>query len=141
MKDFFVQMIIADVRTNPKIGTLLPWLVCFIRNGMQRHCENKTLMFRLLSLLQAVFSNSTLNLSPKPYVSVFHIFIQGIKQAFFSTFSSKLSRPKTPKISKLRQNFCQNSQIFAKTRKFLFKTQFSGKIIEFLLHKSFGKTD
>ena len=69
-------MIITDVRTNPKIGTLLPWLVCFIRNGMQRHCENKTLMFRLLSLLQAVFSNSTLNLSPKPYVSVFHIFIR-----------------------------------------------------------------
>ena len=58
----------------------------------------------------------------------------------FQPFSSKLSRPKTPKISKLSQNFCQNSQIFAKTRKFLLKTQFSGKIIEFLLHKSFGKT-
>ena len=35
-----------------------------------------------------------------------------LEQAFFSTFSSKLSRPKTPKISKLSQNFCQNSQIF-----------------------------
>jgi len=63
------RMIISDVRTNPKIGSLLPWLVSFIRNGMQRHCENKTLMFRLLSLLQAVFSNSSLNLSPKPYLS------------------------------------------------------------------------
>ena len=62
-------MIISDVRTNPKIGSLLPWLVSFIRNGMQRHCENKTLMFRLLSLLQAVFSNSSLNLSPKPSLS------------------------------------------------------------------------
>ena len=63
------RMMISDVRTNPKIGSLLPWLVSFIRNGMQRHCENKTLMFRLLSLLQAVFSNSSLNLSPKPYLS------------------------------------------------------------------------
>ena len=63
-----------------------------------------------------------------------------VNPGFFSTFSSKLSRPKTPKISKLSQNFPQNSQIFAKTRTFLFETQFSGTNIEFLKHKR-RKTD
>jgi len=67
--DQLFRMIIDDIRTNSKIGPLLPFLVCFIRTGMQRYCEKKTLIFRLLSLLQAVFSNTSLNLSPKPYLS------------------------------------------------------------------------
>ena len=40
---------------------------------MQRHCDNQTLIRRLLCLIQALFCNPLLNLSPKPYVSLkFH---------------------------------------------------------------------
>jgi len=66
---------------------------------------------------------------------------KALEQAFFQHFRQNSAGRKLPKFQKLRQNFCQNSNFFAKTRKFLLKTQFSGKIIEFLLHKSFGKTD
>ena len=58
-----------DLEVNTKIGTLLPFIVSFIRTGMQKHCENKVLMRRLLSLLQSLFTNPSLNLSPKPYLS------------------------------------------------------------------------
>lgn len=64
-----LQVMLEDVQTNSKIGVLVPLLVTFIRNGIQRHCENQTLMRRLLYLLQALFSNPLLNLSPKPYLS------------------------------------------------------------------------
>ena len=64
-----MSRITKDLEVNTKIGTLLPFIVNFIRNGMQKHCENKVLMRRLLCLLQALFSNSALNLSPKPYLS------------------------------------------------------------------------
>ena len=58
-----------DLEINAKICTLLPFIVSFIRTGMQKHCENKVLMRRLLSLLQSLFTNPSLNLSPKPYLS------------------------------------------------------------------------
>ena len=58
-----------DLEINTKIGTLLPFIVSFIRTGMQKHCDNKVLMRRLLSLLQSLFTNPSLNLSPKPYLS------------------------------------------------------------------------
>ena len=64
-----VNTIIKDLEVNTKIGTLLPFIVSFIRTGMQKHCENKVLMRRLLCLLQSLFSNPSLNLSPKPYLS------------------------------------------------------------------------
>ena len=64
-----MNTIIKDLAINTKIGTLLPFIVSFIRTGMQKHCENKVLMRRLLCLLQSLFSNPSLNLSPKPYLS------------------------------------------------------------------------
>ena len=64
------QTIYDDIQSNSKIGALLPSLVSFIRTGMQRHCDNQTLVGRLLCLIQALFNNPMLNLTPKPYVSV-----------------------------------------------------------------------
>ena len=111
------------------------------------HCENALIAsydwipgrdvphaFDLLAQIAAL--EAQLGHVPKPWsyywsqVSRVSILYCVIRQAFFSTFSLKLSGPKTPKISKLSQNFCQNSHIFAKTRTFLFKTQFSGKNVE-----------
>ena len=67
--EVMMSAIIKDLEVNSKIGTLLPFIVSFIRNGMQKHCDNKVLMRRLLCLLQSLFSNPSLNLSPKPYLS------------------------------------------------------------------------
>lgn len=39
-------------------------------NGVQRHSDNQTLVKRLLSLIEAMFLNPYLNLSPKPFVSM-----------------------------------------------------------------------
>jgi transcription initiation factor TFIID subunit 6 len=67
--EVMMNTITKDLEVNTNIGTLLPFIVSFIRTGMQKHCENKVLMRRLLCLLQSLFSNSSLNLSPKPYLS------------------------------------------------------------------------
>ena len=64
-----MNTITKDLEVNTNIGTLLPFIVSFIRTGMQKHCENKVLMRRLLCLLQSLFTNQSLNLSPKPYLS------------------------------------------------------------------------
>ena len=58
-----------DVRTNSKIGPIIPFVLLFLDQGMQRHCDNPVLVKRLLTLLEAIFINPHLNLSPKPYVS------------------------------------------------------------------------
>ena len=58
-----------DVRTNSKIGPIIPFVLLFLDQGMQRHCDNPVLANRLLTLLEAIFINPHLNLSPKPYVS------------------------------------------------------------------------
>ena len=60
---------LSDVKTNSKIGALVPFIVSFIANGMQKHSENQVLIKRLLCLCEALFLNPHLNLSPKPYVS------------------------------------------------------------------------
>lgn len=64
-----VQMILDDLSCNPKISPLLPFLVSFVRTGIQKYCGNKVLLPRLLALLKALFANKYLNLYPKPYVS------------------------------------------------------------------------
>ena len=63
------KALIEDVKTNSKIGPLLPLLVTFVGNGIQRHSENQTLVKRLLVLIEALFINPYLNMSPKPYLS------------------------------------------------------------------------
>ena len=66
---FFQDTLIKDVQTNSKLGPLVPLLVSFVGNGVQRHSENQTLVRRLLYLIEAIFLNPYLNLSPKPFVS------------------------------------------------------------------------
>ena len=61
--------ILKDVRTNPKLAPLIPYLVTFIRQGMKRHPNKPKLNTRILRLLSSLFSNPHLNLSPKPYLS------------------------------------------------------------------------
>ncbi len=63
------QVLLDDLRSNSKISPLLPLIVTFIGNAMQRHNDNEVLVFRLLTLIEALFINPHLNLSPKPYVS------------------------------------------------------------------------
>ncbi|CAB4061591.1 TAF6 [Lepeophtheirus salmonis] len=54
---------------NSEEITLLPYFVTFIRNTLQKHCDNRIITGRLLYFLQSLFSNEYLNLSPKPYLS------------------------------------------------------------------------
>ena len=63
------KTIVDDVQTNSKIGPIVPFLVTFIRNGMERNSDNPVLLIRFLALLEAIFINPYINLSPKPYVS------------------------------------------------------------------------
>ena len=65
------KTLLEDVRSNSKIGPLVPLLVSFIGTGMQRNQDNQVLVMRLLTLIEALFVNPHLNLSPKPYVSNF----------------------------------------------------------------------
>ena len=60
--------LIKDVQTNSKLGPLIPLIVSFVGNGVQRHSDNQTLVKRLLCLIEAIFLNPYLNLSPKPFV-------------------------------------------------------------------------
>ena len=62
--------LLDDLKTNSKIGPLVPLLVNFIKSGMTRHGDNDVLVRRLLGLIEALFLNPYLNLSPKPYVSL-----------------------------------------------------------------------
>ena len=63
------KTLIKDVKTNSKIGPLVPLLITFVCNGIQRHNENQMLAKRLLVLIEALFVNPYLNMSPKPYLS------------------------------------------------------------------------
>ena len=63
------KTLLDDVQTNSKIGPIVPFVVTFIRNGMERNSDNPVLLIRFLSLLEAIFINPFINLSPKPYVS------------------------------------------------------------------------
>jgi len=63
------SVMLRDIRTNPKISPLLPFLVTFNRNSMQRHSLKPEIIVRLLRLMSSVFSNQYLNLAPKPYLS------------------------------------------------------------------------
>jgi len=63
------NVMLKDIRTNPKISPLLPFLVTFNRNSMQRHSLKPEIIVRLLRLMSSVFSNQYLNLAPKPYLS------------------------------------------------------------------------
>ena len=70
------KTMLEDVQSNSKIGPIIPFLVTFIGNGMQRHNDNPILIARLLTLLEAIFINPHLNLSPKPYVNcIYYIYI------------------------------------------------------------------
>ena len=68
------KTMLEDVQSNSKIGPIIPFLVTFIGNGMQRHNDNPILIARLLTLLEAIFINPHLNLSPKPYVNCIYYF-------------------------------------------------------------------
>ena len=61
--------LLNDVKTNSKIGALVPFIVNFISTGMQRHSENQALNRRFLCIIDALLINPYLNLSPKPYLS------------------------------------------------------------------------
>lgn len=60
---------LQDLRSNRRISPLLPALVTFIRNGIQKYPDNHRLLGRFLKVLEAIFDNRGLNLSPKPIVS------------------------------------------------------------------------
>lgn len=60
--------LLNDVKSNSKISPLIPLIVTFIGNGMQRHSDNPVLVSRLLALIDALFTNPHMNLTPKPYV-------------------------------------------------------------------------
>jgi hypothetical protein len=61
--------VLRDIRTNPKLAPLLPYLVTFIQQGMKKHADKPKLNIRFLRLLSSLFSNPHLNLSPKPHLS------------------------------------------------------------------------
>ena len=64
----YSQIVYEDIASNSKISPLLPSFISFVRNGMQKHGENRALVPRVLLFLKALFDNPYLNLSPKPYV-------------------------------------------------------------------------
>ncbi len=61
---------LEDLATNPKISPLIPFLVTFLRSGIQKHSDNQVLLDRMIGILESLFLNKYLNLSPKPYVRV-----------------------------------------------------------------------
>ncbi len=67
--DAIVEKALKDVKTNPKIGNLLPYFVTFVRTAIQKHAEKDALVAKMLRLLDALCDNKFLNLSPKPYLS------------------------------------------------------------------------
>lgn len=64
-----LKKLLEDIKSNPKISPLLPFFISFIRTGIQKHAEDKLFTSRILDLIQALFSNTYLNFSPKPYLS------------------------------------------------------------------------
>ena len=64
-----VSKALDDIESNPKLASLLPLFVTFIRNGIQRHLDKNPLVSRFLRLLNSLFKNPYLNFSPKPYLS------------------------------------------------------------------------
>lgn len=76
--------LLNDVKSNSKISPLIPLIVTFIGNGMQRHSDNPVLVLRLLALIDALFTNPYLNLTPKPYVRNLALFkIRQINTRYF----------------------------------------------------------
>ena len=67
--ELLCSTILKDVRTNPKLAPLIPYLVTFIRQGLKRYPNKPQLNTRILRLLSSLFYNPYLNLSPKPHLS------------------------------------------------------------------------
>ena len=67
--ELLCSTILKDVRTNPKLAPLIPYLVTFIRQGLKRYPNKPQLNIRILRLLASLFHNPHLNLSPKPHLS------------------------------------------------------------------------
>ena len=67
--ELLCSTILKDVRTNPKLAPLIPYLVTFIRQGLKRFPNKPQLNTRILRLLSSLFYNPYLNLSPKPHLS------------------------------------------------------------------------
>jgi len=61
--------VLQDLRQNPRLTPLLPYLVTFSRLCITRYKDNVVITGRLIRLISALFSNPHINLSPKPYLS------------------------------------------------------------------------
>lgn len=64
-----LQLAITDLRTNPHLSPLLPFLIEFVSNWIKNMNPDVDKITRLLFTVHALVNNNTLFLEPKPYVS------------------------------------------------------------------------
>ena len=61
---------LADLRTNPRIGPLLPYLVNFVSTGVKTLAHDVGQLKKLLHTIKALLHNRQLDLTPKPYLEL-----------------------------------------------------------------------
>ena len=74
----YFQHALTDLRTNPNISPLLPYLVEFVSSWVKTINYDPSKLTKMLFTIQAIISNEFLLLEPQPYVSSSNIHFQCI---------------------------------------------------------------
>ena len=65
-----MKVALEDIRTNPRIGPLLPYFVNFISTGIKTLSHDVGQLKKLLHVAKALLRNRMLDLTPKPYLEL-----------------------------------------------------------------------
>ena len=65
-----LRVALEDIRTNPRIGPLLPYFVNFVSTGVKTLSHDVGQLKKLLHATKALLCNVRLDLTPKPYLEL-----------------------------------------------------------------------